>query len=519
MSPEKKTEPDVKVVSRRLATVVNLIHQYVTVGLAIVQGIVLVPLYLRHIDSALYGAWLATGSIVMWLLLADAGLTNIVRQKTAQAYGAKEFDLMGKVIGTGLVCIAAVGFIPFFLSFGVAPFLPKLFGLSGQAGGSLSDSFILAGFSCSLTIIAGGAGAVQQGLQRNVTYSIIYITGAVTGIVVTVVMLLNGYGLVSIPAGLVARGIVWSILYWADIFYYCLYRLSIRFSLARENLRDMAGLTSWTFFDRLSYQLFAQCDALVVGIFLGPNVTIIYVLTRRSWDVLKMILERISVAFMPGLAHLYGEGDATKFRNISQRLMRVTVYCLVIGTGTCVALNKTFVNLWVGAEFYAGAAFDFLMTGALATIIFVVVVHHVLYAGGNIKSLSAIGVLLSSVRAAILVGLVWLMGYLGSPASLLAGFGIASALYYGPQWVKKLRLSAVEFRCELFSFARAFLAAMGLAFLIRTYVVRESWVWFIVCGLAYILVTGGALLVMDEKIRAEAGRFFAKARGLYLRTG
>ena len=60
---------------------------------------------------------------------------------------------------------------------------------------------------------------------------------------------------------------------------------------------------------------------------------------------------------------------------------------------------------------------------------------------------------------------------------------------------------------------------MGLAFLIRTYVVRESWVWFIVCGLAYILVTGGALLVMDEKIRAEAGRFFAKARGLYLRTG
>jgi hypothetical protein len=78
---------DISPVSRRAATIANLIHQYVTTGLVIVNGIVLVPLYLKYIDFKLYGAWLATGNVAAWLLLADAGFSDILRQRTAHLYG------------------------------------------------------------------------------------------------------------------------------------------------------------------------------------------------------------------------------------------------------------------------------------------------------------------------------------------------------------------------------------------------------------------------------------------------
>ena len=75
------------VVSRRFTSLVNLFFHYNAVVLVIVQGILLVPLYLRSIPVATYGAWLATGSILSWIDLVDPGLSDVLRQRVAYTYG------------------------------------------------------------------------------------------------------------------------------------------------------------------------------------------------------------------------------------------------------------------------------------------------------------------------------------------------------------------------------------------------------------------------------------------------
>jgi len=142
MDTRRKVGRDIKPVSRRAATVANLVFQYVSIGLAIINGFVLVPLYLRYIDYKLFGAWLATGSIISWLGLVDAGMSDIVRQRTARVYGARDFEQAGKTIGTSMVCIATVGLLPFLISIGIAPFLPVIFGLKSHLADSLSRSFV-----------------------------------------------------------------------------------------------------------------------------------------------------------------------------------------------------------------------------------------------------------------------------------------------------------------------------------------------------------------------------------------
>ena len=47
---EEHTTDAVRPVSRKAAAIANLVHQYAAIALSIVNGIILVPLYLKHID-------------------------------------------------------------------------------------------------------------------------------------------------------------------------------------------------------------------------------------------------------------------------------------------------------------------------------------------------------------------------------------------------------------------------------------------------------------------------------------
>jgi hypothetical protein len=82
-------------------------------------------------------------------------------------------------------------------------------------------------------------------------------------------MLLSGYSVMSIPAGLVARGIFWIFASWSYMYYLCRWRLRIHLQVSRVHLYKIASLTGWTFFNRFSYKLLDGCDALVVGLLPG----------------------------------------------------------------------------------------------------------------------------------------------------------------------------------------------------------------------------------------------------------
>ena len=61
--------------------------QFLALGLAIVQGFLLTPMSLRHIDYKLFGAWLATGQMLSWVSLLDPGVNEVLRQRVAHAFG------------------------------------------------------------------------------------------------------------------------------------------------------------------------------------------------------------------------------------------------------------------------------------------------------------------------------------------------------------------------------------------------------------------------------------------------
>ena len=84
--------------SRRKKTQWHLFFQYSAIILGIVSGIILIPLYLKFIPLDLYGAWLATGNILAWITIIDPGLSSVMQQKIAVAFGSKKKDEVSQIV-------------------------------------------------------------------------------------------------------------------------------------------------------------------------------------------------------------------------------------------------------------------------------------------------------------------------------------------------------------------------------------------------------------------------------------
>src|SRR5689334_17195378 len=86
----------------------NMIFQYGYVLTNIFNSILLLPLYLKHIDAVTLGVWLATGNILAWMTLADPGVGEVLQQKIAELRGKNQDKEVEVTIGSGYVASAII---------------------------------------------------------------------------------------------------------------------------------------------------------------------------------------------------------------------------------------------------------------------------------------------------------------------------------------------------------------------------------------------------------------------------
>lgn len=95
--------------NKRLAAFANLVHGITTLGISIVVGLVMVPIYLRFFNAGVYGAWLASGGLIAMLALVESGLSTVVTQRLAAAIADNNSSEFAEVAGTGIFMAALIG--------------------------------------------------------------------------------------------------------------------------------------------------------------------------------------------------------------------------------------------------------------------------------------------------------------------------------------------------------------------------------------------------------------------------
>lgn len=494
--------PEMKQVSRRAATLVNLVVQNTGLALTIVRGIVVVPIYLHFVERVhadLYDAWLASGNIISWIAFSEGGLSYLLRQQTAQFYGRGDRPQLAEVIGSGLAMTAALAVVAAALGLALSPFVPGWFSLGGPEGRQLVGAFACAVGAMALGMVVGALRSVQQGFQRHGLIGGACLFNEAVSIVMSVVWLWQGWGVLAIGASFLLREVL-NLAVAAGLVGSALRQLHVRPAATARTARSLLAMTGWTFLNYVAEWGNRSCDAFFVAMLLGNAAVTPVVMTLRAWEMLSGLLARAAFAFQPGLAHVFGAGEAEKFKRFSRKLLAVMALGVGLGVGCGVALNRPFVTLWVGAEYFVGDAYNLWWSAAQATSIVVTVGGYVLVAAANIRGSAVAQLVPNATRVALLPLLLALLGPQAVPISIAASFLLGGPLLLR-EWRRTFGASASETIADFAIILRAWAVSLLIGLAWRWLPEAASWMMLVLHAAALAGLLCVVLALVETRLR------------------
>jgi O-antigen/teichoic acid export membrane protein len=486
--------------SRRRAALELLIGGYASMVLLTIQGLVLVPLYLLYLGPRLYGAWLGTGDIVGWLGMLDLGVASYMTQRIAAAHGEGDREGIGAYLLTGLAVQIALVSLLVLVGLGLSGFLPGWMNLEGSEASELAGAFVLAAAAMAAGILGHGLAAFAVALQRPLVSQVAAVAGSIVSILVTVALLVLGFGLWALAFGVFTRNVL--ILLANGAYALILYR---RESLPRPQasgrvLREVAALSGPAMLAVVGNSAAGRSEAALVAMLIRPEVATVYVLTRRAVEIASMFLARVGGAVFPGFANLVGSGDRARAAVVLKEVERIYLLLGVLMVSVYLALNQSFVRLWVGEEQFGGQLLTALLGGSVLIAGYAALMIYIYGATGRIAESAYLTFSEAVLRVSAMAAFLWIFGLWGLP--------LASILTATPLCVVTIRRLARELGSRSATEAALPLPTVAvLGLLLALGVVAGSRVWavswggFVVAGMLATALAAGTILLADRPLR------------------
>ena len=467
----------------------------------------MVPLYLKYIPINQYSLWLATGNILAWLSATDPGLTIVLQQQVADAYGKKDFTKVKRLIGGGLLfCFLVLVLVSFFGYF-ASQNLPELLNITSlQDRDVLLAAFTLAFVGTALMIFSFGISAINSGLQGSIMVGLINISVTAASILLTYGLLKSEFGLMSLAISIVFSGVCFSIFQGLYLLLR-VYKEKIGVSFSFTGMKKLAKLLSYTFISRTIGTIANNIDLLVVSRILGPESVVILALTRKSTELSRELINQPAVAFQPAVSHLKGEGDIKKLSLILVRLIHILTWVLFLVVGGLLAFNESFVNLWVGEDFFAGEKINLIICISVIFIMINNCLSQLCFALGDVKGTSII----LAIHAVIFIPIVILgtnyFGILGTVLSPILSFLFISIWYFPRKFATILKLSTQDIKNII---NQLFLCILIIIFLSYTFSFFDygTWFKFFVFVSFYVIAYALLLFLLSKSFSREVRLFF-----------
>jgi len=403
---------------RRRAVAWSMVFGYGALAFALVRNIVLVPIYLHYFDLGEYGAWLATGGALAQILVTDFGLTGVVTQRVAHSLGAADLTRLRSLIAAGLVNAAGLAIVLTLLCVALAPVLPDMRGLSESQTHRILEAFLLAVTANGFAVVGNTLVGIIRSMQRAAAAGTIVLIADVAGVGVTILTLLSGLGILALPLGLLGRSVT-TVAGGTGV----LTAIWIREKWPRMRFERAQSAALWRdslqfFLTSIAMKLQSNANVLFVGLISGPQSAALYGLTVRAHETVSILIAQTNFALAPSLAHLLGENRQQRFRDLSLKLLLMIAAVSAVGMATTVALNESFVHLWVGPNAFGGQSTSVWMGIALWVGSIAYVAYDALIASGQFKLIARTFISASALHVVLLLILVH-FGMWGAPVALL----------------------------------------------------------------------------------------------------
>lgn len=409
---------------------------YMQYGLALVTGLVLVPLVLHHVGPRSYGLWLASGELLGYAATADLGVLGVLPWLFAEADGRRDRDLMRRLLANGLLVgsVVGVGFALFVTM--LWHLLPTTVGLGAEDQASLRAPLALLVVATVIALPFKVFSGLLAGLQDVRFNGRLAVAQAAAGVVVTLVLLGRGHGLLALSAGSVTSLLVVSsgTFLRARLLAPDLFRGWPRPTWTAQ--RDLLVNGTGVWLGGFGWQLLSASNGLVMTSLGRPEWVAVYACSAKLSAMATQLAWVIPDAGLIGLAQVNGERDGAA-RMGALVVMMLRLHLLLAGGATCLllAVNPTFVSHWVGSSLFGGSPLNALLSVAIVTSSLV----HGLLAAVSVLGRRLPAGLLTLATGLAQIGGAWVLGRVFGLPGIAAAAILAAAFVAVPAGVRLLR--------------------------------------------------------------------------------
>jgi O-antigen/teichoic acid export membrane protein len=408
--------------TNRFITGVALNYGYQAV--VMVVGLWLTPFLLHHLGQRNYGIWLVGLQALSYIALLDIGVVGLLPREVAYVSGrihsgADLQEMRTLLEENAMVILCQTPIV--FLIMGVAWYI-----LRAHTAGLASVLLIIMltyGIQFPIRLFY----AALEGLQDFGYIGYLQMAGWSLGVIVNVALVLKGFGLYGLALGWAATqatislGSVWRM--YTRHSHMCPRR--VRW-LGIPRLVKYLKSGFWVSMSQITQMLVKSSDVVMLASLRGPAAVVPYSCSSKLQSVLANQPQVILQAAQPGLTQLRATGDrkhtGTVIGTLAQAMLTVSGGVAII----ILAVNKGFVQKWVGPDQYLGFWFTLAITIGMLLRHWNGTTIYSLFCFEKERFISIIGLIESLSFVAFSYVLVRLMGTIGIPIASIASLSVAS---------------------------------------------------------------------------------------------
>lgn len=503
--------------TRKKTTKWNVFFHFIFISLMFFSGVVLVPLYLKYIPIRTYGFWLALGNILTWLSAIDPGIGGLLQQKVSKAYGELNNRLIVSYINAGVILSFFLCLIVGLIGISIFPVLEKIIEIpSGSVGREIKLSFLLSLIGNVFMLFSYTVISINQGLQSSIGNGLIYVAATIISILISVFLLNHNFGLyaIAITPLITGAGLI------SGNFFYLLNRFKkekISYFFDTSELRNLLRLLSFTFLGKFGTTVSSNIDMFFLARFMGPESVALLNISKKGPELGRVIVERPVIAILPSISHLSGTDESDKKKVILIKLLNLMIWNLGLVVSGFIALNHSFVKLWVGDKMFVGSLISLIICLNVLVSAFVSNLSNLCYSLGVIKSNSIVSFYQSLLTLMFAFCGIYFFGMIGLVIAPLISNVLLSLSYYPKTLFKILKYNPSEILAFKFEVIKTLIVLTVVSYIFSFFLV-ETWIEFVSVALFLILSYLLCLFLISKTFRIEVNYIISDVKDFFLKV-
>jgi O-antigen/teichoic acid export membrane protein len=314
-----------------------------------------VPLVVRGLGDAGYGVYSLVTAIVGYFAVIDINVTAGSVKFIAGFSARKDSARIHQTICFGIMVYALLGALGAFgLVVGAHFLVTKVFSVPPALAAEAVATLRLAALGFFIGQLQNYLQSVPQSLMRFDISSRLEMLFGVVVPLLTVLVLMRGYGLFEVILLRVAAGAVHCLILWRSIVR-LLPGLAWRWPGSAIR-RDLLGFSAWSFLSRFAALSYAYADKLIIGALAGVTALAWFAVASTLANRMLGLTYRLSGVFFPAASALSASGELARLDRLYLKATRYVVFLNAAILVLVAVFSHQILLYWMNPEYARNGA-------------------------------------------------------------------------------------------------------------------------------------------------------------------